>query len=98
MPELTPADIVSALQSRGWEASIVSSDDVSHMVPTKSTGILKCVDGRGEFAGCPTSCLVIYLQVEQIEFHTSDSDVEMLDTSLNNFDLQVACQLTYLCC
>ena len=49
MVELTPADIASALQSRGWEASIVTSDDVANeMVETKSTGILKCVDGRGE--------------------------------------------------
>jgi uncharacterized membrane protein len=49
MPELTPADIVAALQSRGWKASIVSSAEVAtEMVPTKGTGILKCVDGRGE--------------------------------------------------
>jgi hypothetical protein len=57
MPELTPADIVSALESRGWKASIVSSADVDHeMVETKSTGILKCVDGRGVYYNrCGTS-------------------------------------------
>ena len=49
-PELTPDDIVAALQSRGWEASIVSSKDLgSLLVETKSSGILKCVDGRGAF-------------------------------------------------
>jgi hypothetical protein len=47
-PPLTPADIAGALKSRGWTADIVTSDKISHMVPTKSTGILKCVDGRGE--------------------------------------------------
>jgi len=49
-PPLTPADIATALQSRGWKAAIVSPADIaSEMVPTKSSGILKCVDGRGEF-------------------------------------------------
>jgi hypothetical protein len=48
-PPLTPDDIVGALKSRGWKADIVTSDDVaSEMVPTESSGILKCVDGRGE--------------------------------------------------
>ncbi len=48
MSELTPTDIASALQSRGWESSIISSNDISsELVPTKSSGILKCVDGRG---------------------------------------------------
>ena len=47
-PELTPDDIAAALQSRGWEASVVSSKDLgSLVVETKSSGILKCVDGRG---------------------------------------------------
>jgi hypothetical protein len=49
MPELTPADIVSALQSRGWVADIVAEESVGDLVETKSTGILKCVDGRGGF-------------------------------------------------
>ncbi|KAL7509509.1 hypothetical protein ACHAXN_010965 [Cyclotella atomus] len=47
MTQLTPADIVSALQSRGWAADIVTDESVGDMVKTKSTGILKCVDGRG---------------------------------------------------
>ena len=48
---LTPADIATALQSRGWKAAIVSPADIaSEMVPTKSSGMLKCVDGRGEFS------------------------------------------------
>jgi hypothetical protein len=49
MTQLTPADIVSALQSRGWAADIVTDESVGDMVKTKSTGILKCVDGRGVF-------------------------------------------------
>jgi hypothetical protein len=57
MPELTPADIVSALQSRGWVADIVADESVSDMVKTKSTGILKCVDGRGGF----NQILILYL-------------------------------------
>jgi hypothetical protein len=56
-PPLTPQDIVAALESRGWEASIVkaSSLPAGELVTVKPTGILKCVDGRGsdntKFAG-----------------------------------------------
>ena len=46
---LTPEDICNALAARGWSAVQVSQDEVAKdMVPTKSSGILKCVDGRGE--------------------------------------------------
>ena len=48
---LTPEDIVGALKSRGWAADIVTSNEVTHMVPTNPTGILKCVDGRGKVIG-----------------------------------------------
>ena len=46
-PPLTPQDIVNVLQDRGWEASIVKASDVEDLIPVKSSGILKCVDGRG---------------------------------------------------
>ena len=47
-PPLTPEDIKSVLQDRGWEASIVESSTLSSdLHPVQSTGILKCVDGRG---------------------------------------------------
>jgi hypothetical protein len=47
-PKLTPLDIENALASRGWSARQVHQNDVTDMVPTKSSGILKCVDGRGQ--------------------------------------------------
>ncbi|EED87531.1 predicted protein [Thalassiosira pseudonana CCMP1335] len=47
-PPLTPKDIVAALQSRGWEAEIISASSISQdMVEVDPAGILKCVDGRG---------------------------------------------------
>jgi hypothetical protein len=46
---LTPEDICNALAARGWSAVQVTQDKVAkELVPTKSSGILKCVDGRGE--------------------------------------------------
>ena len=48
-PTLTPLDIQNALESRGWNALQIPVDEVlSEMVRTRSTGILKCVDGRGK--------------------------------------------------
>lgn len=44
---MTPEDIVSALEGRGWKAEIVSAKDVPDMVDVDPKGILKCVDGRG---------------------------------------------------
>ena len=44
---LTPEDIIGVLEARGWEANIVASDDISGLVEVESSGILKCVDGRG---------------------------------------------------
>jgi hypothetical protein len=46
--QLTPLDIENALASRGWSATQVYQNDIKDMVPTKSSGILKCVDGRGQ--------------------------------------------------
>lgn len=43
---MTPQDIVSALESRGWKASIVNRSDVADLVDTNGQGLLKCVDGR----------------------------------------------------
>ena len=42
---MTPQDIVSALQGRGWEASVVSASEVN-LVDVGPEGLLKCVDGR----------------------------------------------------
>ena len=42
---MTPEDIVSALQGRGWEASVVSASEVN-LVDVGPEGLLKCVDGR----------------------------------------------------
>ena len=48
-PKLTPFDIQNALEARGWDALQIPVDEVlSDMVRTRSTGILKCVDGRGK--------------------------------------------------
>jgi len=44
---MTPEEIVSALEGRGWKAEIVGAKDVPDMVDVSSDGILKCVDGRG---------------------------------------------------
>lgn len=44
---LTPQDIVGVLEGRGWEASIVMSDNVTGLVDVKPEGIMRCVDGRG---------------------------------------------------
>lgn len=46
--ELTPEDVVGVLQSRGWEAEIIKQSDfpADELIPTKSTGLFKCVDGR----------------------------------------------------
>jgi len=46
---LTPQEIVGALESRGWEASIAEASTLpaGQLIDVKPTGILKCVDGRG---------------------------------------------------
>jgi hypothetical protein len=47
-PPLTPEDVVGVLQSRGWEATIVTEDECPiSVVDVNPNGILKCVDGRG---------------------------------------------------
>lgn len=43
---MSPEDIVKVLESRGWEASIVSASDVDDLVPVNEEGLMKCVDGR----------------------------------------------------
>jgi len=43
---MTAEDIKGALISRGWQASIVSADQVDDLVDVTPEGILKCVDGR----------------------------------------------------
>jgi hypothetical protein len=50
VPALTPANIVAALEARGWFAHQISQAEIApELVPIKSNGILKCVDGRGKF-------------------------------------------------
>ena len=43
---MTPQDIVSVLEGRGWKASIVAADNVSDLVEVNAEGLMKCVDGR----------------------------------------------------
>ena len=43
---MTPNDIVSVLESRGWKASIATSDQVGDLVEVNDEGLMKCVDGR----------------------------------------------------
>lgn len=43
---MTPEQIVAALESRGWTASIVSAADVDGLVDVDDAGLMKCVDGR----------------------------------------------------
>jgi len=45
-PPVTPEDVVGVLEGRGWEAEIVKQSDMPALVPTTSTGLMKCVDGR----------------------------------------------------
>jgi hypothetical protein len=50
-PRFGPAEIVGALQGRGWQASIqTKSMNKSQLVPVDPAGYLKCVDGRGSDA------------------------------------------------
>lgn len=44
--EITPADVVGVLKSRGWDAEIVYRSSVSKLIPVSSSGLMKCVDGR----------------------------------------------------
>ena len=43
---MTPEDIKAALESRGWEAAIVSRSDIDDLVDVEDGGLMKCVDGR----------------------------------------------------
>ena len=43
---MTPEDIQNALRSRGWDATIVSSNSVDDLVDVTPEGLMKCVDGR----------------------------------------------------
>jgi hypothetical protein len=43
---MTPEEIKNALESRGWQASIVSADQVDDLVDVTPEGLMKCVDGR----------------------------------------------------
>jgi hypothetical protein len=43
---MTPEEIKKALKSRGWEATIVTSDQIDDLVDVTSEGLMKCVDGR----------------------------------------------------
>jgi hypothetical protein len=44
--QMKPADIVSALENRGWQAKLIGRTQVSDLVPVCSEGLFKCVDGR----------------------------------------------------
>ena len=44
---LTYEDIVGVLQGRGWEARIVTANNIPDLIDVDPKGILKCVDGRG---------------------------------------------------
>ncbi|MCO4763124.1 MAG: hypothetical protein KC502_16525 [Myxococcales bacterium] len=43
---MTPEQIVEVLESRGWNAGIVSRKEVDDLVEVDSAGLFKCVDGR----------------------------------------------------
>ena len=43
---MTPEQIVDVLESRGWTAEIINSDQVDDLVDVNSEGLFKCVDGR----------------------------------------------------
>jgi hypothetical protein len=43
---MTPNQIVEVLESRGWQAEIVSKSAVNDLVEVNSEGLFKCVDGR----------------------------------------------------
>lgn len=43
---MTPEQIVQALESRGWKASIVKASEVDDLVDVTPSGLMKCVDGR----------------------------------------------------
>ncbi len=43
---MTPEQIVSALENRGWTASTVSESQVDDLVRVTPEGLMKCVDGR----------------------------------------------------
>jgi len=45
-PALTPNDVVSVLQGRGWEAEIVKKSDSPRIIPVSGEGLLKSVEGR----------------------------------------------------
>ncbi len=40
------SDIVSALEQRGWKASVTPRADVPDLIQVSPRGLLKCVDGR----------------------------------------------------
>ena len=43
---MTPQDIQAALESRGWQASVVPESTFDDLVDVTPEGLLKCVDGR----------------------------------------------------
>jgi hypothetical protein len=43
---MSPEEIKAGLNSRGWEANIVTSEHVDDLVDVTPEGLMKCVDGR----------------------------------------------------